>query len=304
MAKDKPTIFAAGVVLIKKTKTGKKIAVVHRPYREDWSLPKGKIEANELPQLAAIRELKEETGLNCELRQPLPDRLYYKEKDLKKVSYWFAVLKGDDEFIVNDEVDQLVWSGKNQLKNILTYPDDVEIAAAAVSDVESSPLILLRHTQAEKRIEWSDRYLKRPPSDTMRPLTKIGQQQTEIIAQLLHAYGVKKIISSDATRCISTVTKFAAEINQPINAYQFLNEYSWEANPSPALELVSKALFDPTPQVICGHRPALPQLATFIESLVPTTELSANLAPGAMLVLHRSFHNSTMSINKAEIINI
>lgn len=303
MAKDRPSIFAAGVVLIKTSKTGKKIAVIHRPYREDWSLPKGKIEVNELPQLAALRELQEETGLGCELRQPLADRFYYKEKDLKKVSYWYALLKGEDKFIENDEVDQLVWCGKYQLKNILTYPDDVSIANGALSDEESSPLILLRHAQAEKRVEWSGRYPEKPPVDMVRPLSQVGFSQVDQITQVLHAYGIKKVISSDASRCISTITQFATEINQPINAYQSLNELGWQSDTSPALELLMDALKNPLPQVICGHRPALPEMASFIQSQIESVELDAALAPGAMLVLHRTINKGTISIKSYEIIN-
>lgn len=303
MAKEKPKIFAAGVVLVKPTKFGKKIAVIHRPYREDWSLPKGKIENHELPQLAAIRELKEETGLDCKLLQPLPNRLYYKDEDLKQVFYWKALLKGEENFTVNEEVDELVWCNKSQLKNKLTYPDDQDLAIQALEEPITSPLILLRHAQAEKRADWSDRYQKKPPTDTVRPLTKIGFNQTEQINQLLHAYGIEKIISSDATRCIATISKFAAEMSQPVHAYQALNEFSWEFNPSPALKLVTEALSDPTPQVICGHRPALPEIASFIKSQVASVDLNAALAPGAMLVMHRTFHKNNISIISAEIIN-
>ena len=304
MAKEKPKIFAAGVVLIKQANFGKKVAVIHRPYRQDWSLPKGKIENDELPQLAALRELREETGLSCKLLNPLPDRLYYKDEDLKQVYYWKALLKGDENFSVNEEVDELVWCNKRQLKKKLTYPDDIELALEALDEELTSPLILLRHAQAEKRADWSDRYQKKPPTDTVRPLTKIGFNQVEQINQLLHAYGIEKITSSDATRCLATVTKYAAEINQPVHAFQALNEFSWEVNPSPALTLIMEAIKDPIPQVICGHRPALPEIAKFIESQFDSTELNAALAPGAMLVIHRTFNKGTISIKNAEIINI
>jgi 8-oxo-(d)GTP phosphatase len=304
MAKEKPKIFAAGVVLVKKTKVGRKVAVIHRSHREDWTLPKGHIEIDEIPQLAAVRELFEETGLTCELTHPLPSRTYYKENDLKKVYYWKARLVGEDTFAENDEVDELTWSSKTQLKNILTYEDDAELAVSALEELETTPLILLRHAQAEKRVDWSDRYLKKPPIDTVRPLTKIGFSQISEISRVLHAYGIKKVISSDASRCISTITQFATEINQPINAYQSLNELGWQANPSPALELIMDALNNPTPQVICGHRPALPEIASFIQSQVESVDLDAALVPGAMLVLHRTINKGTISIKHAEIVNI
>ena len=38
------------------------IAVVHRPRQNDWTLPKGKLEAGEDDLAAAVREVEEETG--------------------------------------------------------------------------------------------------------------------------------------------------------------------------------------------------------------------------------------------------
>ena len=66
-------IRAAGVVLYD---ADDRIAVVHRPRRGDWSLPKGKLEPGEPHLLAALRECHEETGQRARLEAPLPSRSY------------------------------------------------------------------------------------------------------------------------------------------------------------------------------------------------------------------------------------
>ena len=43
------------------------IVIVHRPVHQDWSFPKGKLEEGETFELAALREVKEETGMACRL---------------------------------------------------------------------------------------------------------------------------------------------------------------------------------------------------------------------------------------------
>ena len=58
---DEPEVKAAGGVV----RRDGRIAVVHRPRYDDWSLPKGKLDPGETWEEAALREVREETGLEC-----------------------------------------------------------------------------------------------------------------------------------------------------------------------------------------------------------------------------------------------
>src|SRR4028118_318051 len=63
----RPVVAAAGGVVWRPAGggTGGRIetVVVHRPRYDDWSLPKGKLDAGENALTAAVREVCEETGL-------------------------------------------------------------------------------------------------------------------------------------------------------------------------------------------------------------------------------------------------
>jgi ADP-ribose pyrophosphatase YjhB (NUDIX family) len=59
-------VRAAGGLLWREDPSGPRIALVHRPRRSDWSLPKGKLDDRESWEEAALREVQEETG--CEAR--------------------------------------------------------------------------------------------------------------------------------------------------------------------------------------------------------------------------------------------
>ena len=64
---DDPQVRAAGGVLLRDGPDGTEVAVIHRPKYEDWSLPKGKLDGDEDFEQAALREVKEETGMEAEL---------------------------------------------------------------------------------------------------------------------------------------------------------------------------------------------------------------------------------------------
>ena len=65
-------IRAAGGVVMRDGR----IAVVHRPKYDDWSLPKGKLDPGESWEEAAMREVEEETGLRCRLEEELEPAHY------------------------------------------------------------------------------------------------------------------------------------------------------------------------------------------------------------------------------------
>jgi bis(5'-nucleosidyl)-tetraphosphatase len=60
--RSRSTKRAAGVVVIRDMPEGPRVLVL-RAYR-NWDLPKGRLEADETPHEAAIREVREETGLS------------------------------------------------------------------------------------------------------------------------------------------------------------------------------------------------------------------------------------------------
>ncbi len=105
-----------------------RIAVVHRPRYDDWSLPKGKLEAGESFEDAALREVEEETGLRCSLGDEL-DPVHYRDNKgrPKIVRYWLMTVEDDPGFMPNDEVNELRWLAPGEAAALLTYPHDAEL---------------------------------------------------------------------------------------------------------------------------------------------------------------------------------
>jgi 8-oxo-dGTP diphosphatase len=132
-------VRAAGGVMVRDGA----VAVVHRPYRQDWSIPKGKLDPGEGFEQAARRELQEETGFTVELADELPEVRYRDHRDRPKlVRYWLMRVTGG-AFVANDEVDELRWLTPDDAVALLTYDADRALvggdqvrAAVAASRVE------------------------------------------------------------------------------------------------------------------------------------------------------------------------
>ena len=115
---------------------GPLIAVIHRPRRGDWSLPKGKLDAGEGFEAAALREVEEETGLACRLGIELESTFYRDRKGRSKaVRYWLMeAIEGD--FEPGEEVDELRWLSPGEAIDLLSYEHDRALVRTAGDQLE------------------------------------------------------------------------------------------------------------------------------------------------------------------------
>ena len=107
------------------------VAVVHRPRYDDWTLPKGKLEAGEGWSEAALREVEEETGLRCELGRELEPSRYEDQKGRPKLVRWWVMTPMEGEFAANDEVDELRWLDPDAAAGVLAYDRDRDLVRSA-----------------------------------------------------------------------------------------------------------------------------------------------------------------------------
>jgi 8-oxo-dGTP diphosphatase len=132
-------VLAAGAVVWRRSPFGGyvEVALVHRPKYDDWSFPKGKLHRGESPRQGALREVKEETGLDCVLGEPLPTRRYLVRGRPKEVRYWAAAPTGGS-FTSNDEVDRMVWLPVTAARGRLTHERDRPLLDALVATIDGS----------------------------------------------------------------------------------------------------------------------------------------------------------------------
>jgi 8-oxo-dGTP diphosphatase len=123
-------VDAAGGVVVRNGR----IALVHRPRYDDWTLPKGKLEPGERHDDAALREVEEETGMRCTLGRELPSARYRDRHDRPKLVRYFRMEAVAGEFSPNDEVDELRWVTPREALGLLTYDRDRDVVRALGAD--------------------------------------------------------------------------------------------------------------------------------------------------------------------------
>ncbi|WP_313896184.1 NUDIX hydrolase [Streptomyces sp. YIM 98790] len=126
-------IRAAGCVLWRHAPGGGiEIGLVHRPRYDDWSHPKGKLDPDEKPAEAAVREVREETGMECLLGAELTMLRYGAQGRDKEVSYWTAEAVGGT-FVPNHEVDEFRWLAPDRARGLLSYAQDRDLLDEALA---------------------------------------------------------------------------------------------------------------------------------------------------------------------------
>ena len=104
---------------------GNKIFATQRGYgryKDYWEFPGGKIELNETPEEALIREIKEELDTEIQVGDYLTTIEYdYPEFHLSMMCYWATVLKGR---LVLKEHEAARWLTKEELRSINWLPAD------------------------------------------------------------------------------------------------------------------------------------------------------------------------------------
>lgn len=110
MSASAPARSAAGGLVVRASKKGTQVLLVHRIRHDDWSIPKGSAMPGEPAERCAVREVREETGLSCRLHRLLHTVSYHDRNGRPKlVRYW--VMSPLEEVCAPDqnEIDQTRW---------------------------------------------------------------------------------------------------------------------------------------------------------------------------------------------------
>ena len=101
-------VLAAGGIVLRQEETPL-IAVVRLRKRNEWVLPKGKLDDGETPRDAAEREVMEETGHDVAVHDFLGTLVYESGGRSKVVHYWRMEASGEQAYELMDDVRAVDW---------------------------------------------------------------------------------------------------------------------------------------------------------------------------------------------------
>ena len=143
-------------------------------------------------------------------------------------------------------------------------------------------LVLLRHAKALDRVDWLG-------EDEDRPLNNLGQEQAKRMARLYVQYGIEKIYTSDAVRCIDTVKEMSEVLDIEVKITKHISEYVYNKKPDRAVEYAKELMYADTREgrniLVCSHNPVLPLM---LERLLKHSKIEPevkHLKPGESWVL-------------------
>jgi 8-oxo-dGTP pyrophosphatase MutT (NUDIX family) len=130
-------LYSSGGVIFRKSDDHIDVGLIATKNRTVWTLPKGIIDKDESPEMAAVREIQEETGLTGSIVDKLGEKSYWfylkdeNAKCKKTVTYFLLEHVSGETNNFSWEVDEAGWFPLDEAINMLHYKSDKEILIKA-----------------------------------------------------------------------------------------------------------------------------------------------------------------------------
>ena len=133
--------MSAGGVVYRSSGGTLEVALVHRREPVLWALPKGTPDAGESIEETALRETREETGLEVEIVAPIDSIRYFFVRGTvrfnKTVHFFLMRPIGGDVTLHDHEFDDVRWVQLEEAHGLLSYATERDVLHAAAKLIDT-----------------------------------------------------------------------------------------------------------------------------------------------------------------------
>lgn len=124
---------SCGAIVYRKHHGNIEILLIKHINSGHWSFPKGHVEQNETEVETALREVKEETGIDVLIDPSFRETVtYFPRKDTQKIVVYFIGKAKSYEYLrQEDEIADIRWVDIGHALQMLTYENDKTIVNKA-----------------------------------------------------------------------------------------------------------------------------------------------------------------------------
>jgi 8-oxo-dGTP pyrophosphatase MutT (NUDIX family) len=136
-------LVSAGGVVYRRGDQGVDIALCGRIQPRMWVLPKGTPNPGETTQDTALREVREETGLEVVAEEQLPSVSYWFLRAVdgvrchKTVHFYLMYAVGGGPELHDPEFDEVQWVPAAEVLRLLTHSNEAKVVEMALALVEA-----------------------------------------------------------------------------------------------------------------------------------------------------------------------
>jgi 8-oxo-dGTP pyrophosphatase MutT (NUDIX family) len=134
--------FSAGGIVLRQLGAEHQLLLGRRRRERDgmtWSLPKGTPDGDETPEQTALREVREETGLDVRILGRVGDIHYRFVRDGRRidktVQYFLMEVTGGDLADHDHEFEEVRWFELGEAEAVMSFPTERDILARALPAV-------------------------------------------------------------------------------------------------------------------------------------------------------------------------
>lgn len=99
------------------------IMLLHREDEDHWEVPGGKVEEEESPTSAAVREAREEIGVEVELEKPFFSGEFQHDGEIYLWHGYIAEIVDGEPELEEDRFSELKWFSKDELEEAKLAPN-------------------------------------------------------------------------------------------------------------------------------------------------------------------------------------